>query len=133
MWNRRPTRTDRSERWKREDAAPRLAEEVPQLRTLSLVLRDSRGLQGVAGTERTQHVVVGRAAALFEIACSDTHCVEGGHDLTHEILSALRRRVAHFEGTNDCGGSIGQGGGQCRCTLHYTVRAGYADDAKLSS
>jgi hypothetical protein len=124
MWNRKPTKADRSERWKREDAAPRLATEVPSVKTLALVLKDSRGLQGVSGTERTQHVIVDRAAALFEVACADPKCEDGGHDLTHEVISALKRRQEQFEGTSECRGSVG--GAPCRCTLNYRATATYS-------
>ncbi len=51
MWKRKVTNTEREERWRREDAAPRLAAEVPSLRSLRLRLKDIRG--GVASKARS--------------------------------------------------------------------------------
>ena len=123
MWNRKGLRNDRTERWKREDAAPRLAGEIPALQSLSLTLKDVREENGIPGKERTQHVIVERAAALFEIPCAELKCVDGGYDITSDVMNALRRRRDTFEGSTQCRGTVGQGA--CRCTLFFVARAVY--------
>jgi hypothetical protein len=124
MWNNRSARTDRTDRWKREDAAARLVEAVPGLQTLVLSLRDTRESHGVSGSERKQHVIVSRAAALFEISCSEPKCEGGGHDLTLEILQSLRQGRGEFSGNSECRGTIGNFG--CRRSLCYSAVATYA-------
>jgi hypothetical protein len=123
MWNNRFARTDRTDRWKREDNAPRLIDEVPGLQSLVLSLRDLRESHSIAGSERKQHVIVSRAAVLFEIACPEPKCEEGGHDLTLEVLQHLRNGDVEFSGNSDCRGMVGQAG--CRRTLQYTAQAVY--------
>jgi hypothetical protein len=124
MWNRKFQRTERSDRWQREDAAARLLDQLPYIRTIKFSLKETRAEHTVAGTTRAQHVIVARAGALFEIACSDPKCENGGHDLTTEVLAGLRDRLAEFGGNSDCHGDLGQG--SCDRTLHYSVHATYA-------
>ncbi len=125
MWNNRRMKAERSERWQREDAAPRLATEIPNLLTLSLQLRNRIEETAIPAKSRTQHVIVARAAALFEVACGEPKCENGGFDITAEILHALRSRKATLEGTAQCGGTVGQG--YCRCTLMYVMKATYSE------
>jgi hypothetical protein len=125
MWNRKGPRVERNERWKREDAAPRLSAEVPGLQSLSLTLKDVREDHGILGKERIQHIIVERAAALFEIRCAEVKCQDGGYDITSEVMNALRRRRETFDGTSECRGTVGSG--SCRCTLVYVARATFAD------
>lgn len=122
-WNNRRIKGERSVRWQREDAAPRLAAEVPELVSLSLQLRNCTEESALPGRSRTQHIIVERAAALFEVACVEPKCEGGGFDVTSEILHALRKRKETFEGTATCNGSVGQG--YCRCTLVYVMKATY--------
>lgn len=122
-WNNRRIKGERSVRWQREDAAPRLAAEVPELLTLSLQLRNCTEEAALPGRSRTQHVIVERAAALFEVACVEPKCESGGFDVTSDVLHALRHRKETLEGTANCGGSVGQG--YCRCTLVYVMKATY--------
>jgi hypothetical protein len=125
MWNSRfdRDRSARTDRWKREDAARRLVDEVPTLQTLVLSLRDVRESNAVSGSDRKQHVIVSRAAALFEITCAEPKCEEGGHDLTADMLSNLRHCKPQFSGTSECRGMVGNGG--CRRTLHFSALATY--------
>jgi hypothetical protein len=123
MWNSKRVKGERSERWQREDAAARLAAEVPELLTLSLQLRNCTEETSMPGRSRTQHVIVERAAALFEIACVEPKCEGGGYDITSDILHALRQRKETLEGTSRCNGSVAQG--YCRCTLIYVMKATY--------
>lgn len=115
---------ERVERWRREDAAPRLLAQFPLLRSLSLSLKDLRGESRVTGTERKQHVIVTRAAALFEIPCSDPKCQNGGYDVTSEVLYALRHKHESFAGVAECCGTVGHNA--CRCSLSFAARASYA-------
>lgn len=122
-WNNRRIKGERSERWQREDAAPRLAAEIPELLTLSLQLRNCNDETSMPGRSRIQHTIVERAAALFEVACVEPKCEGGGYDITADILTALRQRRETHEGTAHCNGSVGQG--YCRCTLVYVMKATY--------
>lgn len=116
--------SERVERWRREDAAPRLLDQFPLLRTLTLSLKDKRGESRVTGTERMQHVIVARAGALFEIPCSDPKCQNGGYDVTSEVLSSLRLKRESFAGVADCCGMVGDN--MCRCSLSFAARASFA-------
>jgi hypothetical protein len=116
-------RTARSDRWKRENDAPRLESEVQHLETLRMNLEEYSGGHSVAGTNRIQHVVVARASARFEIPCGDSKCEEGGHDVTPEILSHLRAKRPEFEGSSVCNGHVGDR--PCERQLKYSARATY--------
>jgi len=114
-----------AERRQREDEAPRLATTIPALQGLRLeVLEHS---PGIAHPEHThvRHVVVASAPALFVMPCHDAQCKDGGHDLTQEILAALRRRNARFEGEDECRGTVGSAG--CSRILGYVAVATYQD------
>lgn len=125
MANRRRQPVERSQRWQREDAAPRLSAVVPNLKTLALALKDAVDDRSAALNSRIQHIIVARAAALFEVACSEPKCEGGGYDLTSDVLYALQRGETSFQGTSQCLGSIGQQG--CRRVLYYTAEATYVD------
>lgn len=124
MAGRRRQIIERSQRWQREDAAPRLSTLVPNLTTLSLQLKDAMDDTSAPANSRVQHIIVARAAALFEVACSEPKCEGGGYDLTSEIMFALRRNDELFNGTAHCNGMVGQN--QCRCTLYYSAKATYS-------
>ena len=81
--NRNPSRP---ERWAREDDSPRLADTAPGLAMLKLELSEVSGERRVLDSTRIQHVIVKRAAALFEVSCSDQGCRDGGFDITVEVL-----------------------------------------------
>jgi hypothetical protein len=112
-----------AERRQREDEAPRLALTIPALQGLRLeVLEHSSSISRPEHTH-VRHVVVASAPALFVMPCHDTQCKDGGHDLTHEILAALRRGNARFKGENACPGTVGSAG--CSRTLGYVALATY--------
>jgi hypothetical protein len=124
MWrqNREVTRRT-AERRQREDEAPRLAVTIPALQGLRLeVLEHSSSISHPEHTH-VRHVVVANAPALFVVPCHDTQCKDGGHDLTQEILAALRRRNARFEGKDVCRGMVGSAG--CSRVLGYVAVATY--------
>lgn len=114
------------QRQDRENAAPRLSDEVPELRTLRLVLRFTRGELTIPESQHTRIVVVPRAAALFVVPCSDPSCRDGGHDVTHSIMAHLRARHASFEGSAPCEGSLGTASAPCGRVLHFEASATYA-------
>ncbi len=113
----------RSERWKREDDAPRLHDEVPHLAALRLNLEERRDDNAIAGTRHSLHVVVGRASALFEVPCGDPKCEDGGHDISATVLEGLFARLPRIEGTNECRGYVGDH--SCNRTLRYEALPSY--------
>ncbi|MCA9622086.1 MAG: hypothetical protein KC731_23845 [Myxococcales bacterium] len=86
----------------REDAATRLLSVVPNITSLRLDYRELR--DGATLVQYTRLVVVARAPALFEIACSDSDCEDGMHDLTRTILNALRDNRTDFIAEDNCRG-----------------------------
>jgi hypothetical protein len=114
-----------AERRSREDEASRLSQELPRLRTLSLEIEERTG-SGIVGTEprHIRRIVVENAAALFIVSCGDPRCKDGGHEITHSVMSALRAGQTRFEGEDACAGS--QGSGQCERVMRYVGIATYA-------
>ena len=126
MYRRNNEAADRMrERRRAEDAAPRLAEQVPSLRTLRLSLSFRRGEARIGDASYVRVVVVPTAPALFAIACSDSSCRDGGHQITNAMLKALRSGLTEFTGEEPCRGSIGATGSPCGCTLTYEAQATY--------
>jgi hypothetical protein len=108
------------ERRAREEAAPRLATEFPDLSSLDLEMEE------VASTTApivsyVRRVVVKAAPALFEIPCGDSGCKDGGHDITYELMAGLRRRQSSIAGEDRCRGSIGTA--SCPRTLRFRAVA----------
>ncbi|MBI4705687.1 MAG: hypothetical protein HY744_31735 [Deltaproteobacteria bacterium] len=113
-----------AERRSREDAAARLRDEVPELRSLSLQIEERDGSDD--GAERECYVrlvVVERAPALFELGCRDRRCQGGGYDLSAPVIAALRRRQVRFDGRCSCRGR--RDGRPCAHELRYVAVAGY--------
>lgn len=107
---------------RREDEAPRLAAEVPTLTNLRIEVTE-HGANGT--TKHVKLVVVARAPALFVVGCGQAACLEGGHDITSEVMSALRSRRTEYRGESSCGGTTGSA--PCTRTISYRVEAGYSD------
>jgi hypothetical protein len=118
--NRRTARTDR---WKREDDAPRLRQEVPNLEAVRMNLEEFSGGHRIVGTSRIQHVVVAQASTRFEIPCGDSKCEDGGHDLTREVVAQLRSGRENFGGSSVCSGRVGERA--CERALEYSILAKY--------
>jgi hypothetical protein len=112
-----------AERRRREEEAPRLNVTIPTLEKLRLDVEERSASISRPEHTHTRHVVVSSAPALFVMPCRDTQCKDGGHNLTAEILSALRRRVERFEGTDACGGNVGSA--SCARVLAYVGVASY--------
>jgi hypothetical protein len=112
-----------AERREREDAAPRLSTEVPALASLRLGVEERSGKVAVSQPKYTRFVVVATAPALFLVPCGDSHCVDGGHDVTRTVMSALRAGRTHFDGEDECRGSVGSA--FCNRVLHFEASAEY--------
>jgi len=120
-WQQKGSR--RSERWQREDDAPRLKATVPELKSLKFEIDELLESRAIPGMKRVRHIMVDQAAALFEIPCSDTKCEEGGHDVTEQVLGALRAGEKEFEGTDACHGQASEG--PCKRVLAFKGMAEY--------
>jgi hypothetical protein len=111
-----------ADRKRREDEAPRLKAQHPDLLSLAIAFADGeRGMP--SGSDHVRRVVVETAPMLFDIACTNRACRDGGHDLTSEIGSALRGRETRFEGSDPCRGSVGSA--TCSNVLTYVATATY--------
>lgn len=108
----------RTERWKREDDAPRLKDVIPSVNRLRLELAEYSDDRSVMDSQRIQHYVVERAAAYFEIPCSDARCEDGGHDLTSVVMAALKASRHSFSDEDPCRGYVGEHA--CGRTLKFT-------------
>jgi hypothetical protein len=114
-----------AERRQREDSAPRLRAEVSALETLKLQLEELRQGASVPETVHVKHVAVEHAPALFHLPCLDSSCEGGGHDVTSQILAALRSKKARFQGEHACNGMTRAVG--CTRVLRYVGHATYTD------
>lgn len=113
-----------AERRSREDDAPRLSAMVPSLATLQLDVEDRAGIIG--GTRYTRRIVIDSAPALFLVPCSDPRCTGDEHDLTADVMRALRSQETSFQGEDACSGSVGPGA--CSRVLEFHAVAGYRPD-----
>jgi hypothetical protein len=106
-----------ADRRRREDEAPRLQAEVPQLARLSLAVGERPAGVLDPGAGHIRRVVVDSAAALFLVPCTAGGCQGGAHDLTSVVMRELRRGATHFEGDTSCDG--------CACVLTHVGTAEY--------
>ena len=111
-----------AEHRRREDAAPRLRDEIGRLLSLRLRFEDVREEGRLVVPSYARPIVVASAPAHFEIRCMEPRC-DGRHDLTHEVLHALRQSQVCFEGTSGCDGMVGDM--PCDRVLGYTCEASY--------
>jgi hypothetical protein len=109
-----------AERRRREDEAPRLCDQVPALRSLSIEIEECFGS---GTTKHIRHYVVGNARALFLVPCGDPRCTDGEHDLTSSVMHALRARETSFHGSDDCAGNVGSS--VCSRVLRFDGAAEY--------
>ena len=112
-----------AERRRKEDAAPRLREEVPQLESLRLEIQERRADTPIAESSHVRKIPVEHAPALFELPCHDAFCTEGGHDMTHLILQSLKAGQTEFEAEDACSGHTGTA--PCQRVLRYVATATY--------
>lgn len=111
------------ERRRREDNARRLQEEVPLLESLKLELGDHRTETVTADCVHVRRVVVANAPALFDMGCTNRECESGGHDITQQVLRALRSGEVTFAGEDGCFGWVR--GNKCGRILRYVGTATY--------
>jgi hypothetical protein len=112
-----------NERRRREDEAPRLRDEVRGLTELSIEIDEFREDAMIVAARHTRRIVIAHAPALFEFGCTDDRCRGGGHDLTLEVMRALRSRSVRFQGEHVCTGEVGSS--ECRRILRYVAHASY--------
>lgn len=105
--SRRQTAEDREERRtrraERETYAGTLLAKVPDLVVLDIAVHESRP-GGCYDSRYIRRVVVSHAAALFELACTQADCEDGGYDITREVLASLAAHRTRFEGEQSCRG-----------------------------
>ncbi len=80
---------------------------MPALTNLRLDIEERFGSGAVKHTRR---FVVDSARALFLVPCGDPRCVDGEHELTSQVMRALRAGETSFDGSDDCSGNIGSSG-----------------------
>ena len=95
---------------------------MPELANLDLELSEHRG-EAAGSTTHTRRVVVASAPAHFEIPCGDPSCLDGGHDITYNVMRALRDHTKKFEGEDVCQGSVRSS--HCGRILRYVAIAEY--------
>jgi len=108
-------------RRQREDNAPRLAVVIPELTVLAIRV-DERSI--ISAPMYIRRFVVDRAPAVFLIPCSDSNCSDGGHDISSEVMAALRGRKHRFTGSHVCTGWVGSK--HCERTIWFEGEAEYA-------
>jgi hypothetical protein len=114
-----------AQRREREDSAPRLLKEVPDALGLDLRISECRLDNKTPEHSFIKRVVVEHAAAHFEIPCGNPECKDGGHDVTYDIIRAMRAKQESFEGENECMGTVGSTNAPCGRTLRYVATARY--------
>lgn len=106
-----------AERRRREDEAPRLGAEVPGLLNLRIEIVEHLP---VGTAKHVKLVNVARSPALFVIPCGDHDCVDGGHDITRDVMRALRAGETELRGESACQGSVRSG--YCHRRMTYVMR-----------
>jgi hypothetical protein len=110
-----------AERRRKEDEAPKLSSQVPDLTALKLDIEERAG---AGATKHTRRLLVDRAPALFFVPCGDPRCIDGGHDITTTVMRALRSKETSFSGSDDCTGTLGSS--VCSRVLQFDAKAEYA-------
>lgn len=111
-----------AERRAREEAAPRLLAEIPQLVSLDIRFQEESSFAAPV-ISHTKRVVIPTAPALFEIGCGDSSCEGGGHDLTLTMMRELHQQNTEFTGEDACNGTIKNGA--CQRVLKFKATARY--------
>jgi hypothetical protein len=115
-----------AERRDRENLADRLLLRIPNLKSLSIHIAERATDRSGMEVVYTRYIMVDRAPALFDIPCCEKNCRGGGHDLTSEVMAALRNGKTSFEGTDRCAGSVRDV--SCPFELHFVAEAAYTAD-----
>ena len=114
------------ERRQRERGAQRLKARVPSLATLRLDIAEGNGAIA-AGPVHSRIIMVETGPALFELACADPSCRDGGYDVTPTVMRGLLEGKTHFEMDSRCNGSVGSA--ECGRSVHVGVTATYIPKA----
>jgi hypothetical protein len=109
-----------ADRRQREGDAPKLSAQVPDLASLRLEVEEQFGAGAIKHTRR---IVVANAPALFLVPCGDPRCTGGEHDLTTQVMSALRAGQTSFKGQDECTGTLGSS--VCLRVLRFGGNAEY--------
>ncbi|MSP24936.1 MAG: hypothetical protein EXR75_07160 [Myxococcales bacterium] len=112
------------ERKKRHDEAHRLRDVAPHLERLELDIVERRPSLPGHEVQHRRIVVVDRAPAIFEFACSDRVC-GATHEVSAAMLLPLGRGETEFEITHLCDGAAR--GAPCSYELCVTATAAYAE------
>jgi len=107
---------------RREDAAPALHDQAPDLETLRLSFDERRPGGAATALPYARPVVVSSARAHFEVRCMEPRC-DGRHDLTAVILKVLREHRTLATEEHACSGVINNAA--CDRTLIVTCEATY--------
>jgi hypothetical protein len=110
------------ERRQREHDAQRLRARVPSLATLRLDVVEGHGAIS-ASPKHARIIMVETGPALFELACADPSCRDGGYDLTLAVIRGLLEGKPHFEVDGRCCGNVGSV--DCGRNVHVDVTATY--------
>jgi hypothetical protein len=116
-----------AERRRRQDEAQRLKDVVPRLSACKIDFVDSREGVTSANVSHTRRIVVARAPAILTVACGDSGCRDGGHDVTEMWLRGLRDGRVEIKGESRCRGT--SSGADCERILRFTAFAEYEPDA----
>jgi hypothetical protein len=122
MYSRKPSNAAicAKERRRLEDESPRIAALFPELVGLKIAVEER---SATATPKYVRRIVVESAPAVFLLPCSDPHCSDGGHDVSTEILAALRQRLPTMSGSHQCAGTIGSA--NCQRRIWFDVEAEY--------
>jgi hypothetical protein len=113
-------------RRQREDDAARLETEVSELQSLRLEIEECSRDGAMAEPAHVKRVVVESAPALFFLPCHERLCKDGGHEITAEVMRALKGHNARFSGEHTCAGVSGTDGTEtCGRVLRYVGFASY--------
>jgi hypothetical protein len=112
-----------ADRRRREEEAPHLRNQVPGLVSLELAIEER---SGAGATKHIRRFVVDHAPALFLVPCGDPRCLDGEHDLTTDVMRALRASRTSFEGKDDCMGNIGPS--SCLRVIYFAGKAEYSPE-----
>lgn len=128
MRKRAPVHAERTAaRREREDAALRLVDAVPRLKSLRMTFSDLPSDGSEKALTYVRPVVVATAPAYFEVPCMHAPC-DGRHDLTAAVMDSLSANKKSFAGQSACDGSVE--GASCARTLQYKCEASYRTSSK---
>lgn len=120
-----------AERRRREGDAPLLCDEAPGLTSLSIEIKVSGQGPGMPDTRYIRRFALATAPALVLFACGEPRCEAGGHDISAEVMAALRAKQPELQGETVCQGTVGTEG--CTRTVHYEVVATFDDAGRVGA